>query len=77
MLLCTAIVYRMVTELFVRDIYLYKFLDFQSIHEHEKYIDIWLCLLMLYCYVAFSPVLSFLLSTYSIDCSSFIVRSPR
>ena len=32
--------HRTVTKLFVRDIYLCKFLDFKSIHEHEKYIDI-------------------------------------
>ena len=42
-----AIVHRTVTKLFVRDIYLYKFLDFESIHEHEKCIDICLCLPML------------------------------
>ena len=35
-----AIVHRTVTELFVRDIYLCKFLDFKSLHEHEKYIDV-------------------------------------
>ena len=35
-----AIVHRTVTELFVRDLYVCKFLDFKSIHEHEKYIDI-------------------------------------
>ena len=35
--------HRTVTKLFVRDIYLCKFLDFKSIHEHEIYIDI-LCL---------------------------------
>ena len=29
-----------VTKLFVRDVYLCKFLDFKSIYEHEKYIDI-------------------------------------
>ena len=39
--------HRTVTELFVRDIDLCKFLDFKSIHEHddEHYIDICLCLL--------------------------------
>ena len=41
-----AIVHRTVTELFVRDIYFCKLLDFKSIHEHEKYIDICLCLLI-------------------------------
>ena len=34
-------------KLFIRDIYLCKLLDFKSIHEHEKYIDICPCLLML------------------------------
>ena len=28
--------HRTVTKLFVRDIYLCKFLDFKSIHEHEQ-----------------------------------------
>ena len=80
MLLCTAIVHRTVTELFVRDIYVCKFLDFKSIHEHEKYIDIYMPLLQftnVIMLVAFSSVLSVLLSTHSVDCSSFIVRSPR
>ena len=31
-----AIVHRTVTKLFVRDIYLCKFLDFKLIHEHEN-----------------------------------------
>ena len=41
MLLQQLCAHRTVTELFVRDIYLCKFLDFKSIHEHEKCIDIY------------------------------------
>ena len=35
-----------VSELFVCDLYVCKFLHFKSIHEHEKYIGICFCLLI-------------------------------
>ena len=69
--------HRIVTELFVLDIYLCIFLEFKSIHEHGQYIDICFCLLLLLSYMAFSSVLFFLLSIHSVDCAYFIVRSPH
>ena len=54
--------HRTVTKLFIRDIYLCKFLDFKSIHEHEKYISTYALV-----YLTLSSVWSFLLSTHSVD----------
>ena len=67
----------MVTKLFVGDIYLCKFLDFKSIHEHEKYIDIslftWhLALFGPFCCPHSALIVPFLLYVYRVNTALFV-----